>query len=146
MLGTKKYIFISNYLLLLILFTCSCSSTKPTEELKKELNSVSSWAATVHMVADAWQRHAVPTSYAKDTLQKTQKELQKETDTLLNLSIVPSQRHTALEQLQQLQKTIDKISILIEQKNRNAIATQIKQLSATEQKIHQLAQATGEAP
>lgn len=73
----KKGIFIKNGLLLLTLFTVACSSKASTSELKEELQKVSSWAATGQMIGNAWIRNAVPTTYAKQTLIKTEEELQK---------------------------------------------------------------------
>lgn len=44
-----------NFLLLLPLFT-ACSSQSSASELTKELQTVTSWAATAQMVGDAWTR------------------------------------------------------------------------------------------
>lgn len=141
-----KWILISNSLLFVILFIASCSSKNSPEELTKELDTVSSWAATAQMVSEAWIHEAVPTNYAKQTLKTTQKQLQKETDKLSELSMSPKQRRTVLEALEQLKTTVSQISAAVEQKNRSALAklvadlaTQIKQLSTEEQSIRLLA-------
>lgn len=141
-----KWILISNSLLFVILFIASCSSKNSPEELTKELDTVSSWAATAHMVSEAWIHQAVPTNYAKQTLKTTQKQLQKETDKLSELSISPKQRRTVLEPLEQLKTTVSQISAAVQQKNRSGVATQIKQLSTEEQSIRLLAKPAGEKP
>ena len=64
-----KFILKINYLLILILLT-SCNTKTSAEEITKEMQNVSSWAATAKMVGDAWLRGAVPSKYAKQTLRK----------------------------------------------------------------------------
>lgn len=62
---------LSSLLLLLNLLT-ACSSQSSTDKLAKELQTVKSWTATAHMVADAQIHGDVPTAYAKHTLEKAQ--------------------------------------------------------------------------
>ncbi|OKH58010.1 hypothetical protein NIES2130_16845 [Scytonema sp. HK-05] len=130
----------------MILLIASCSNKKSTEEVTKDLDTISSWAATAHMVGDAWIRKAVPTNYAKQTLKTTQEQLQKETDNLSKLSIPPNQQQSLLKPIQQLKYIVDQMSLAVEKKDRSAIATQIKQLSTQEQTIRRLAKSAGEKP
>ena len=139
-----KWIFIVSYLLLITLLTSSCSKKTSAESLKKELETVTSWAATAHMVGEAWTRGAVPTVYAQQTLKTTQEKLQEQTDTLSKSSIAIKKRQTVLKPLQQLRQTIDQMSIALEKKDRTAIATQLKQLATEEQTIRRLAKPVGE--
>lgn len=120
----------------------ACNSKSSAEELTKELEKVSSWAATAHMVGEAWIRGDVPMTYAKQTLKTTQKEVQKETDKLSKSSI--PQRQNVLKPLQRLQNTIGQMSTAVEQKDRTAIATQLKQLSTEEKTIRSLAKPADE--
>ncbi|ARV60122.1 hypothetical protein BZZ01_17160 [Nostocales cyanobacterium HT-58-2] len=154
-LSPEKWILRGYSVLFLILFLGSCSSKKSPEELTKELDSVYSWAATAHMVSEAWIRNDVPTEYTEQTLEKTQKYIQEETDKLSKLSIPPKQQRTVLELLEQLKSTVGQMSIAVEHKDRSAIsrrldalriATQLKELSTQEQLIHRLAKPTSEKP
>ncbi|MDF5719142.1 MAG: hypothetical protein PUP91_01350 [Rhizonema sp. PD37] len=135
MLGSIKKILISNYLLLLTLLNISCS-INPNENLSKELKTVSSWAATAHMVGEASIRGTVPTAYAKETLKKSLEKIQQETE---KLSKSPeAQEEKVLEPLQQLQQIITQMSIAVEQKDNKEIATQLQRLSRQEKKIRTL--------
>lgn len=139
---------ICSSLFLLTLLT-ACSSKSSADELAKELQTVTSWAATAHMVGDAWTRGVVPTAYAKQTLEKAQKELHKEIDKLTQKSD-PQDRATLQEQLRRLESTVGQMSTAVEQGNRTAlaklvadIAQQLKQLSREEQTISTLAKTAG---
>nr|WP_322656442.1 hypothetical protein [Dendronalium sp. ChiSLP03b] len=132
------------YFLLLLLLLTACGSKSTKDELSKELTSVKSWAATAHFVGDAWIRKAVPTSYVKQTLVKTQEELKTETETLSKLSIPTANRSAIFKSLQQLQDTVSQMSKAVEKKNYQAVAQQIQQLSHQEQAIAKLSMTAGE--
>ena len=131
-------------LLLVLKLLVACSSQSPAEEITKEIQTVLSWAATAHMVGGAWARGAVPTAYAQQTLDKTQKQLAEETDTLSHLSADSKQRHTVLEHLQSLKSTVGQMSKSVEQKDYSAIALQLQQLATEQQQLNTLAHAGGQ--
>lgn len=129
-------------LLLLLTILSACSSKSSSDELAKELQTVKSWTATAHLVGDTWIRGDVPTAYAKQTLSKTQEELQNEVDILSHKA--PAQNRTTLVvQLQRLQGTVQQMSKALEQKDARAMQRQIQQLSAQEQSISNLAKTAG---
>ncbi|OKH50370.1 hypothetical protein NIES2101_19515 [Calothrix sp. HK-06] len=125
---------------LVLLLLTACTSKSSTNDVSKELRSVKSWAATAHMVGDAWKRGAVPTAYAKQTLKKTQEELKKETDSLSKSSIDEEKRASILKSLFSLQTTLTQMSTSIEHKSYKALTQEIQQLSAQEQNMTKLAQ------
>ncbi len=131
---------------LLLKFLIACSSQSSADELAKELQTVKSWTATAHMVGDLWTHGDVPTTYAKQTLEKTQEELKNETDTLSKLSIEPSQHSTVLEHLKSLEDTVSQMSKAVEQKDAQAMTQQIQQLSTQEQTIDKLVKTAGGQP
>ncbi len=49
--------------LLLLIILSACSSKSSADELTKDLQKVTSWAATADMVGDAWTHGNVPTAY-----------------------------------------------------------------------------------
>lgn len=135
---------LNSWSLLLFLSTVTACSTQPSvDKLAKELKTVASWAATTHMVGDAWLRGRVPTAYAKRTLQSAQKELQKETNTLAKVAPAPD-RTKALAQLEHLKYSIKQMTAAIEHEDRQAMTQQIQQLSSQEQGLSKLARTTGE--
>ncbi|MBH8574880.1 hypothetical protein I8752_18000 [Nostocaceae cyanobacterium CENA369] len=134
------------YFLLLLLLLTACGSKSTKDELSKELQSVKSWTATAHFVGDAWIHKAVPTTYVKQTLDKTQQELKTQTEELSKLSIPSSNRGAILKSLQQLQDTVSQMSKAVENNNYPAVTQQVQQLSHQEQAIAQLSLAAGGQP
>lgn len=124
-------------LLLLLTLLAGCSNKSSKDELTKELQTVTSWAATAQMTGDAWSRGSVPTAYAKQTLSTAQEKLHEETDTLLT-STDSTQRRTILEHLQRLETTVKQMSRAVEQGDHAALAQELKQLSTQEQIISTL--------
>lgn len=121
----------------------ACSSKSSADELTKKLQTVTSWAATAEMTGDAWIQGNVPTVFAKQTLSLAQEKLHKETEKIAQLSIDPMQHRTILENLMRLESTVGQMSTAVEQKDRTAIAQQLKQLSSQKQAIDTLALTTG---
>ncbi|HEY9599845.1 MAG TPA: hypothetical protein V6D33_19460 [Cyanophyceae cyanobacterium] len=132
-------------LLLLLSTVTACSSKPSAKELTKELKTVESWTQTAHMVGDSWVRETVPTPYAKQTLQKTQKELHNETDTLNK--VAPTQdRKTVMEQVQRLEYTIGEMTTAVKQNDRKVMTQQLQQLSTQEQAMKALIGRKGGQP
>lgn len=133
----------SSRLLLLLTLLTACSNKSSEDKLANELQTITSWSATAQMVGEAWVRGAVPTVYAKQTLSTAQQELQKETDTLAQLSIPPTQRPTLLENLQHLDQTVGQMSTAAQQTDRTGMAQEIQKLALEKQKIKKFVQARG---
>lgn len=132
---------VKNLLLLLTLLT-ACSSKSSGDDFSKELETVTSWAATAQMVGDAWIHDKVPTAYAYQTLSKAQKKLQEETEKLAHSSTDPKQ-HNIIQNIQRLESTVGQMSKAVEQKDCNAITKQLKQLSTQQQTLNTLAKTAG---
>ena len=129
--------------MLLLLTLLTACSNKPSDDVTKKLETVTSWAATAQMTGDAWIHGSVPTAYAKQTLSIAQKELHKETNTLFT-STNSTQRRTLVEHLQRLETTVNQMSTAVAQGNHTALAQQLKQLSAEKQTISTLGQSSNE--
>ncbi len=143
---------IGGSLLLLTLLT-ACSGKSEADKLTKELQTVSSWAATAEMTGEAWMQGNVPTAYAKQTLSTAQKKLHKQTEAIARLSYDPTQLSRILEHLQLLESTVGQMSTAVEQKDRTALARldaditqQLQQLSSQKQSIKTLAKTAGGQP
>lgn len=129
-------------LLLLTLLT-ACGSSSSADELTKELQKVTSWAATAQMAGDAWLHANVPTVYATDTLSKAQQNLHKETETFSHLSTDPTQGHKIIAHLQQIESTVGQMSTAVKQKDHTAMTQQLKQLSTQQQTLTKIAKSVG---
>jgi FlaA1/EpsC-like NDP-sugar epimerase len=132
--------------LLLLTLLSACSSKSSTSKLTKELQTVTSWAATAEMTGDAWIRGNVPTVYAKQTLSTTLEKLHKETEKIAQSSSDPTQRRTILDHLQRLESTVGQMSRAVEQKDRTATTQKLRQLSTQKQTISTFATVAGGQP
>jgi hypothetical protein len=111
------------------------------------MQAVASWAATAHMVCEAWLNGAVPTHYARRTLQTAQQKLQKEADTLEQSSSIPGDRLAkALEQLQNLEAMVDEMREAVQTGDRASLGQQINQLAAEEEALKTFTQSAGSQP
>lgn len=131
--------------LLLLTVLSACSGTE-ADKLTKELQTVTSWAATAEMTSEAWMQGNVPTAFAKQTLSTAQKKLHKQTETIAQLSYDPTRLSRILEHLQSLESTVGQISTAVEQEDRIAIAQQLQQLSIQQQTVIILANTAGKQP
>ena len=136
---------------LLLLLALTCCSRTPSDQLKTELQTVTSWTATARMVGETWLRGAVPHAYAKHTLLMAETSLQEATKALeqerqqlpegasaLHASIVNQSRST--EQL------INQMRVTIEKRDGEALFQLLKQLERDEQVIKALARSGGVQP
>jgi hypothetical protein len=130
---------------LLFLSFAACRTQPSTQDLAKELQTITSWAATAQMVSQAWLQNRVPVVYAKQTLRKVQDNLQIEFNTLAK--VTPLQhRVAAFDRVKQLQHTIQQIETEIERQDRTALAQNLQVLSNRKQAIQTLIQVNGEQP
>ena len=60
----------------------ACCTRFPADQLKTELQTVTSWTATARMVGEAWLKGSVPRAYAAQTLLAAEETLQEETRTI----------------------------------------------------------------
>lgn len=127
----------SGILLLLLTILSACSNKSPAKELSKHLQTVTSWAATADMTGEAWIGGNVPTVYAKQTLQKAQQEITKETTTIKKLASSQNNQQL-LEQLKSLNQTVAQMSTAVEQENQTVLAQQIQQLLIKKQALSTL--------
>jgi hypothetical protein len=135
------------YGFLLLALSIACKGESPAERLSSELQPVTSWAATIHMVSETWMSDAVPTAYALKTLQTAQRELKEESDALAQASTIPAdQRATAQEHLENLNRISGEMSESMQRSDRARVAQAVNQISAEEEAIKALARSGGPKP
>ncbi len=116
-----------------------CGKQSSAADIKKELTTVKSWAATAYMVGDAWKRGAIPTPYAQRTLQKSQEELQKSANNLVKKPVDKK----LINYLHDLDTTISQMSSIVERKEHTKLDKQMQELSLEEQEISTFAETIG---
>ncbi len=122
---------------LLMLTVSACQSNDSKAAIAQEATTVKSWAATAQMLGEAWVQGSVPQVYAKQVLQKTTQELDKEAKTIQKEFADQPQLP---QQVQQVQQAVQQMSQAIEQQNPAAIAQPLHQLAATQQQLDRLSQ------
>lgn len=141
---STKTIFRTNYLLFIIFLTVACSHKTSTSELKEESQKLSSWAATGQMIGNAWIRGAVPTNYAKQTLTKTQEQLQKEIEQIEKIpaSTTAQQNYKSkIVEHGKIEANIsEKMSKAVEEKNKSALKEELSKLEKDGAQFQKLSQ------
>jgi hypothetical protein len=89
----------------LLLLTSSACASDPQKEARQELQTLSSWAATIHLLGEAWLERSVPGRYAQKTLDEARQTLQDESQTIQQSSSMPADARASLvEHAQKLDK------------------------------------------
>lgn len=125
-----------------MLWLTSCTSSSSSEEMAKEVQNVSSWSATAHMVGDAWIHGAVPKKYAQKTLKKAQEEILKERDNIVKLQTsqltIKEHKSVLASKLLLLANKTEKISIAIAKTNRAEVQKSLEELEAESRLLNRL--------
>ncbi len=137
----KMFWAVSPFLLLVV---TACSNQSASESLIKHVKTIDSWVATAQMVSESWIQGAVPQTYAKQTLEKTQQEVAKETEALFKEA--PQLQAQPPQPLQQLKQTLQQLTIAVDQPDKAAIAAPLQQLIAEKKQLQTLMQAQGGQP
>ncbi len=103
----------------------SCGGSSSTEA-RQALQAAASWAATAHMIGDAWMMNAAPQEYAEQTLLRVHQELQKRFYTFQShsFSTPTAVRETLLEHLQSLKQTVGQMRIAVRQRDPSTLSQQ----------------------
>ena len=111
------------------------------------MQTATSWAATAHMVSEAWLGGAVPTRYARRTLQTAQQTLSEQRHTLeQSPSITGDSLSKALSHLQHLEATVEAMHEAVRTGDRASLSRLLDQLATEEQTLKTFTQAAGGQP
>jgi hypothetical protein len=113
------------YVLCFFLTACGDASTAQT------LQAVTSWAATAHLVGDAWRAHAAPQAYAVQTLRYARRQLHTQLRTLQSHPpSAPAEARAALaDHLQRLEHTVRQMLTAVRQEDAAALGHWLTQLA-----------------
>ena len=132
---------------LLFLVFNGCTRT-PSDQLKTELQTITSWTATARMVGEEWLKGAVPNAYAAHTLQTAGESLSEAIRTLEEQSPegAAELRTPLIGQARSLEQLVEQMRADIENRDGNALSQLLKQLEGEEQSIKALAKNGGIQP
>lgn len=101
-----------------LIVLAGCAARSPARKAAEERQTILSWTATAHMVGDAWRRRAVPTTYARQTLESARRAVG-----------AVGKKDPALEE------TLARMADALRRNDRSALAQQIAALSEREQRL-----------
>jgi hypothetical protein len=132
--------------LFLLAFTCCAKS--PADQLKAQLQTVTSWTATARMVGEAWLKGYLPHAYAARTLRTAQETISEEAKTIQgeNPGEVAELHASVLGQARSLEQLIGQMRAAVENRDGSALSQQLKQLEGEEETIKALAKSGGVQP
>ena len=111
------------------------------------MQTTTSWAATAHMVGEAWLGGAVPNPYARRTLQTAEQTLSEQRATLeQSSSLTDERRAKALEQLQNLEAIVEGMQEAVQTGDRASMGQRIEQLASQEQALKAFTESVGGQP
>ena len=119
---------------LVLVLALACSTRPPAEQLKTELQTVASWAATARMTGEQWLKGSVPRAYAAQTLRAAAETLEEEAQ-----AIQGQEAAGAAELTRAAGATIGRMRTAVEGGDRAALARLLEQLKAEEQAARSLA-------
>jgi hypothetical protein len=132
---------------LLLLAFNGCTQS-PADQLKAELQTVTSWTATARMVGEAWLKGYLPRAYAARTLRTAQETISEEAKTIQGQSSEGvAELHTSLmSEAQSLEQLIGQMHEAVEYGDGSTLAPLLKQLEGEEQTVKALAKNGGVQP
>jgi hypothetical protein len=136
--------FFTLAVMLSLLFTSAACASDPQKEARQKLQTLSSWAATLHLLADSWREGSVPSRYSTKTADDAHETLTEESQTIQQSSSIPAD---AREVIKGHARNIDAAAASLAQAVRNedrvAAAQLSVQLSDEQKSIDDLAHGAG---
>jgi hypothetical protein len=125
----------------LVLALAGCTQS-PEDQLKAELQTVASWAATARMASEQLLKGAVPRAYVVQTLQAAAETLSEEAQTIqgvkANGTAAAGLQSSLLGRTQNLGRAVGQMRAAVEGKDDQALAQLLEQLKGEEQAVKSL--------
>src|SRR5215210_3746067 len=124
----------------LLLAGCGGGSSGPGA-VEQEGQTVRSWVATARLAGVSWQRGAVPTAYARQTIATARQELRQISRQLEQQSAPDAEQRRAalLQELSRLDGTLDELATAVGDADREACGRQLARLAEEEAAIAAIA-------
>jgi hypothetical protein len=127
----------------LALFCAACAQD-PQKETKQELQTLSSWAATLHLLADSWREGSVPTQYTTKTLENARDALRQESQRAQSSSSLGGEARSSLvAHIESLDALAGEFASATQREDRSAVPQLVNALAQEEQTLADLAQKAG---
>ena len=124
---------------LALVLALACCSRPPADQLRSELQTVASWAATARMAGEEWLKGSVPRAYAAQTFRAAEETLREEA------RAIQGQRAEAAAGLTRAAAaTVRQMRAAVEGGDTRALAQFLERLKAEERAVRSLA--GGERP
>ena len=119
---------------LVLVLALACCTRPPAEQLKTELQTAASWAATARLAGEAWLKGSVPRAYAVQTFRVAAETLEDEAQTIQG-----QQAEEATGLTRAAGATIGRMRAAVAGGDRQALAQLLGQLGGEEQALRSLA-------
>jgi hypothetical protein len=127
----------------LLILSAACSKD-PRGEARQELQTLSSWAGTLRLLAESWREGSVPSRYAAKTAEEARESLRSESQTVQQSSSIPSDARAAFAQhAQALDSLASSLSRAARGGDREAASQLVVQLAGEQQAVDALARGAG---
>jgi hypothetical protein len=118
----------------------------PQDEARQEWQTLASWTATLHLLADSWREGSVPTRYAKKSAEAAHETLQKELQSVQKSSTLPADgRALIVERARSLDELSLSLAQAMQSEDRVAAQQLVESLAREEQSLKDLAREGGRA-
>lgn len=127
-----------------MLICAGCGAPAQTE-VDDQAHTVTSWVATAHAVADAWQHAQVPDAYAQQTLEAAQQGLAEADDATATLS-ASDQRDSLRAQIERFTPLLHTLHDAVEHDDHPGMATKLAVLENEQRRLAALVSGTRTQP
>jgi hypothetical protein len=127
----------------LLLLSAACAQD-PQKEVRQELQTLSSWAATLHLLADSWREGSVPSRYAAKTADDAHETLMEESQTIQQSSSIPADAREVIKgHARNIHAAAMSLAQAVRNEDRGAAAQLSGQLSDEQKSVDDLARGAG---
>lgn len=126
---------------MLVLALAGCTQS-PEDQLKTELQTVTSWAATARMASEQLLKGAVPRAYASQTLLAAEETLSEEAQTIQGVKAegaAAGLQTSLLDRTRAVGQAVGQLRAAVESKDDQKLAQFLEQLKGEEQAVKSLA-------
>jgi hypothetical protein len=126
-----------------LLLLTACGSRSPAARATEEAQTVASWAATTHLVADRWLARAVPDAYARHSLETVRKTLAREATKAASDELPAEMRGPIRAAIEAVDRSAAAVYAAVERHDRTAVAEQIGRLAEVQRSLAPLVERGG---
>jgi hypothetical protein len=129
--------------ILLAVAALACAS--PQQKLARSVEDAASWAASARLVAAAWAANSVPTAYARNALESSRRQLEKQREMLMRSARDLPAEHAAeaVGLISRAESAVGNMEAAVARRDRPRLVHEYEPLPQLEQRLRALLKAAG---